>query len=212
MYNIQLIYPKDFTSTQTYQNSNYAFPHTNGLSLNYEELINWFISDYYVLNDYITYGNGYSNINYIKNQLSKNDNFTILGATFMRLKTFEEFLYNNMFITAIDWKNTHKHSKFQKEIDMYITDYYNNELKIIINTTLNYIQIMIINIINFYIKNNNFPVWLNNDITNNLIELLQKYLNLTTINIPVGNVIYLIKSIPLLILIYNILNSNYIIN
>lgn len=212
---MSLSYPFDFHSTMTYQNTNYTFPHDTGLSTSKDVLTEWFFDLKYIIPSYMKYGNTNfkGNINDIINILKNDNYFALLGATFMRLKSLEEQL-DNMFDKLIAWKKTQikPHAKYQKEIDMYINDETYNKVLLELHVIINYIQIMIINIIDYTVKNNKVPAFLHTKKTDALMDMLENYVTITTINIIAGNVIYLIKTIPLLTTIYDYLIKNYTIN
>lgn len=211
---MSLLYPPDFHSTITYQNANYAFPHDTGLSISYTALKEWFFNLKYVIPPYIKYGNPdfKGNINDIIKVLSNDNYFSLLGATFMRLKSLEEQL-DNMFNKLIEWKKTQikPHAKYQKEIDNYININTYNELLLKVHVIINYIQIMIINVIDYTVIHGKTPSFLHTKKTDKLMSMLEAYINITTINITAGNVIYLIKTIALLNKIYDYLVKHYTI-
>jgi hypothetical protein len=209
---MNLIYPKDFHSTQTYQNANFSFPHDTGLSLSYDSLKKYFYNTKYLIPAYITYGNNNFKGNYgdIIKILQEDDNFAVLGTTFMRLKSLEEQL-DNMFMLALEWKKKQikPHTKFQSLIDKYITTDYYNQMLLTIGVVINYIQIMIINIIDYTVINHKTPSFLHGKRTQKLIDFLRTFVNITTINVTAGIVVYLIKIIPLIIIIYDYIAKNY---
>lgn len=196
--------PKDFTSTLTYQNSNYSFPHESILSLPADKLTSLFFSDDYILPDYISYMTNNNKQNII-NQLKLNSDFTILGISFMKFKGLEE-KWEELVKTALDWKSTHNHAKFQKQIDEYITnDLYETIYIIQYITTM--IQLMIINIISNIIDYNEFPDWMNLPEFKNLIHLLIKIVNTKMISIPVSITLYLTQLLPLINQLNTLLNQ-----
>lgn len=209
---MNLLYPKDFHSTQTYQNANFTFPHDTGLSMSFAALKKHFYDIKYIIPAYITYGNPTfnGNMNDIIKILKDDDNFSILGTTFMRLKSLEEQL-DTMFNNALEWKKkqTKPHTKYQQDIDKYITKDYYDHTVLAVNVIINYIQIMIINIIDYTATRNKTPPFLHNKKTETLIDMLKTFVNITTINVTAGITVYLIKVIPLLLNIYDYLLKNY---
>ncbi len=79
----------DFTSTLTFQNSNYTFPHDAILNVNASYLKTWLFREDYILPDYIRYLKGPLSLIHI---LKTDPNFIIVGVAFMRLKGLEEYL------------------------------------------------------------------------------------------------------------------------
>lgn len=209
---MNLIYPKDFHSTQTYQNANFSFPHDTGLSLSYDALKRHFYNTKYIIPAYIIYGNKtfHGNVGDTIKILQEDDNFSILGTTFMRLKSLEEQL-DNLFMVALEWKKkqTKPHTKFQSLIDKYINKEYYDQMLLTIHVVINYIQIMIINIIDYTTNNNKTPLFLHKKKTQKFIDLLKTFVDITTINVTAGIVVYLIKIIPLVIIIYDYISKNY---
>ena len=134
-----LTYPQNFTSPLTYQNSNYTFPHQSILSLNVKDLIPMFYSDQYILPDYISYVTNDNIIDILKS----NNDFTILGVSFMKFKGLAE-QWDHLIKTSINWKSSHTHKKFQCMIDLIEND---EEMIYKIDKITNIIQIIIINII-----------------------------------------------------------------
>lgn len=191
--------PTDFTSTITYQNSNYSFPHESVLSLNTDKLTSLFFSDDYILPDYISYHDQNINKQTIINKLKSNSDFNILGVSFMKFKGLEE-KWEELVKTAIEWKSSHTHAKFQNQIDQYINDDLYQYIYIIQYITT-MIQLMIINIINNVIDDK-FP-----DISEfkNIINILSKIINIKMISIPVSITLYLTQLLPLI----NQLNKSF---
>lgn len=177
-----LIYPKNFTSTQTYQNSNYTFPHNDALSVTTEQLKNHFYNPDYILPDYIKYSGRDISIDMLKSPV-----FTTLGISFIKLKNLEEKL-DSLFDTAFEWKKTHVNPKFQHAIDHYITLHYYNEMVLMVSNLTTVVQLMIIN----YIDGDLY-------IDDHIIALLNQFNAIRMTELPVGITIYLTRIIPILI-------------
>lgn len=208
---MNLSYPVDFHSTLTYQNANFTFPHDTGLSMSYNLLKDWFFHEKYIVPSYIKYGNPKAvNVQEIIDILKNDKHVAILGTSFMRLKSLEEQL-DTIYDKLIEWKGKQikPHSKFQQEIDKYINLTTYNQLLPKINIVINYVQIIIINVINYVGIHGKIPTYLHNNKTITLINLLNDFVNITTINIIAGNVIYLIRTIPILNKIYDYLIKHY---
>ena len=214
MERISLNVPKDFTSSMTYQNIHYTFPHNEGLALSYTDLKNWFFKDNYIIPDYIQYSNPDfdGDIYNVINLLKSNENFSVLGVSYMRLKTLEEKIIDyDIFDIALDWKmnKSHRNPNIQQKINTYITEENKNNMVVVINNVLNYVQVMIIDIIYYCSKYSEFPDWLYYDITSVLIDKLNQFVVLKMMEIAVSITIYLSNIIPLLNDVENILINNY---
>lgn len=186
---MRLTYPQNFTSPLTYQNSNYTFPHQSILSLNVKDLIPMFYSDQYILPDYISYVTNDNIIDILKS----NNDFTILGVSFMKFKGLAE-QWENLIKTSLDWKSSHTHKKFQSMIDLIEND---EEMIYKIDKMTNIIQIMIVNIID-EVSKGGFPDWMNTDLFHRIIALLEKIIHLPILSIAVSETIYVATIIPLL--------------
>lgn len=210
--NITLLYPNNFHSTQTYQNSNFTFPHSDGLQLRCKNLYSWFFGINYIIPKYIKYSNMNftGDIKEILTILENNDIIKILGCTFMRFKSLEEQL-ERIFDSAQNWKINNISAKYQNQIDLYITKENYYDLLIKIPVIINYIQIMIINIIQYTSIYYTIPIWVDQNIMLNLSILLKKAVDITTIDIDIGNVVYLIRIIPLIYDIYDYILEHFTI-
>jgi hypothetical protein len=199
---LHLNVPNDFTSTLTYQNNNYSFPHESILSLPVSKLTILLFDSSYILPDYIAY-HGKNNVN-IMNKLKLNKDFVILGVSFMKFKGLEE-KWDNLLDISLEWKMSHTHNKFQDLINLYIHE--NKEYEIKINYITTILQLMIINILNYLIDYDEFPSWMDSDEFNDIINILNQIINLNMITIPVSTTIYMARIIPLINELYTILND-----
>ena len=184
-----LKYPKDFTSTLTYQNSNFTFPHASALSLKPDILINHFCDPDYILPSYIQYGQCRDVMSYLNDE-----RFNTLGVGFIKLKSLEE-QFDYLFKQALEWKSHHTHGKYNTEMNTYITPHYYNLILVIVSELTTLIQLMIINVIDEVDQHDKLPSWLNHP----LIQTLHEFNQLLMIDIPVSITVYLAKIIPLLI-------------
>jgi hypothetical protein len=200
-----LNYPDNFTSPQIYQNSNYVFPHNEILSLKYNYLKSIFLSDQYIIPDYIKF---YKNVEVkpIHDILKLNEYFSILGVGFMKLKGLDE-KFDQLVADSLLWSANHTHSKYQNLINLYINENLNKYIYDI-NYITNIIQIMIINIVNHVIDYDEFPLWMNTEEFNKIINILTDIIKLTMIEIPVSETIYMVHIIPLIIELYQYIKNN----
>jgi hypothetical protein len=196
--------PDDFTSTLTYQNSNYSFPHESILSLPVSKLTILLFDSSYILPDYIAYHVGNNNKNDIMNRLKLNKDFVILGVSFMKFKGLEE-KWDNLMGVSLEWKMSHTHNKFQELINLYINE--NPEYEIKINYITTILQLIMINIINYLIDYDDFPDWMNLYEFNDIINMFNQFINLNMITIPVSTTIYVARTIPLINELYTVLND-----
>ena len=192
---MHLYYPENFTSTQTYQNSNFTFPHDTALSSSVETLKSHFFNPDYIVPAYIEYVNQDLAI---FNQLKNDPIFTILGVSFIKLKSLEEKL-DYLFTEALKWKKTHVHGKYQKEINEYITEAYYGQMIIDVSNVTTIVQLMIINYID------NFDLFIDDD----FLLILKEFNEIKMIELPVAITIYLARVIPMII---KLANMNYIID
>lgn len=178
-----LVYPKNFTSTQTYQNANYTFPHNDALSAPLEQLKRHFYNPQYILPDYLLY-TGRQDLS-IENLQS--EEFTIMGISFIKLKNLEEKL-DEFFNQALAWKMNHTNLKYQKLIDQYITVDYYHDLIVMVNNITTIVQLMIINDITY----DDFQP------DPRVIALLNQFNQLRMTELPVSITIYLAQVIPII--------------
>jgi len=202
--------PNDFTSTLTYQNSNYSFPHESILSLDIKSLTLLFLSKDYILPDYINYYNTNINNTNIINRLKNNQDFIILGVSFMKFKGIEE-KWDELINISLNWKQSHTHAKMQDKINLYINDNLIDNIYKIQYIT-NILQLMIINIINHIIDENEFPEWMLLGEFKEIVKILNKLLTIKTISIPVSITLYVTQIVPLINELYDLFNENVIIN
>ncbi len=200
---MHLYYPENFTSTQTYQNSNFTFPHDTALSSSVENLKLHFFNPNYIVPAYIEYAVENGSLTpgqdlSIFNQLKNDPIFSILGVSFIKLKSLEEKL-EKLFDEALKWKKTHVHGKYQKEINQYITEAYYGQMMIDVGNMTTVVQLMIIN----YIVN---PEMFIND---EFLLTLKAFNEIKMIELPVAITIYLARVIPMII---KLANMDYIID
>lgn len=197
-----LNYPDNFTSSQTWQNDNYSFPHNNVLSLKYNELKLLLLSDEYIIPDYISYLS-HDNPYQIINKLKLNEDFIILGVSFMKFKGLNE-KWETLMQDSLEWKATHTHHKFQNLINNISN---NMDYIYMINYITNILQIMIINIL-YHAIYYDFPSWMILPEFKFIINILKKIINLHMMEIPVSETIYIANIIPLLNELYDYMNDN----
>jgi len=205
---IRLTIPHDFHSTLTYQNSNYTYPHTGILTLNFRDVKNWFYDLNFFIPDYIHYYKEDVDVNEVMTILENNNNFTILGVSFMKFKGLEEG-WENLVNESIQWSNNHTIPKVQPMIDIFINDDL-LDYGIEISYMTNMIQIMIINIINYVVDHLDFPLWMNDNKFKELIYNLNQIVNLKMINIPVSETIFLAQAMPSIKAIEQIMNQSIV--
>ena len=116
----------------------------------------------------------------------------------MKFKSLEEQV-EALFARAMLWKHDHVNTRFQQQIDDYITKTYQNQLVPLVSYITTMLQLIIINVI----------VDTNYIITHDLLTLLNTFNAITMMNIDVSITIYLARVIPLLIDINNILVTTY---
>ncbi len=189
-----LYYPTTFTSTQTYQNANFKFPHDTALSSTYDQLKTHFYSPDYILPAYLSYGH-YDIV------LEETELLSLLGVSFIKLKSLEEKL-DFLFEEAFEWKKTHMHGKYQNEINQYITEEYANQMMIDVSNITTVVQLMIITYIDLKAKGENLLL------DPEVILLLKEFIAIKMIILPVSIVIYLVRVIPIIL---KLANQNYII-
>lgn len=197
-----LTLPNNFTSTETWQNSNYYFPHVNVLSLKYHELKNLFLSDQYIIPDYISFLT--KNKNNIYENLKLNEDFITLGVSFMKFKGLNE-KWEQLMKDSLEWKSEHTHSKYNDIINLYINDKMIDYIYII-NYITNILQIMIINIIDELIHDKKYII--DSDKLQHIVGILKNIINLPMLELPVSETIYMARLIPLLDELYNYLSKN----
>lgn len=205
---IVLNYPDNFTSSQFYQNTNYyIFPHGEILSLKYDHLKQIFLSNKYIIPDYIKF---YKNVEVKPTYdiLKLNNKFSILGVGFMKFKGINE-KYDQLVNDSLLWSSTHIHGKYQNLINLYINENLNDYIYDI-NYINNIIQIMIINIINYVIDYEEFPSWMDSDEFNTIINILGDIITLPMIEIPVSETIYMTQIIPLIIELNQYIKNNIV--
>ena len=185
-----LYYPHDFTSTQTFQNSIFTFPHDAALSLSVKDAEKHFYRENYILPAYIKYlGHDYDY------NVLKTPEMAILGVAFMKLKSLEEKL-DFLFTEAFKYKQTHL-NKYQEQIDQYITMAYYEDMLVMVGRLTTIVQLMIINYIDAVGHHHDFVI------DDDVLTLLDKFNHIQMIEIPVSITLYLTRVIPILVELYD---------
>ena len=214
---IELIYPDNFTSPLTFQNSNFSFPHTGILALKPNDLVPKFYSIAYILPSYIEYINNANTTN-TNNNTNINNNiniisilkshidFTTLGISFMKLKGLEEQLVDqHLFERAEDWLLNPTRT-IKPDMVRYINDNYKSLFLPAVSYTLTLVQLLIINVISQTMIDIDYPQFL---IDNTLITMLNKFNQLTMMDLDISIINYLSRIIPLILNIQDELLLRY---
>lgn len=183
-----LEYPVDFNTL--YQNPYFDFPHDKILNLSYNDLVNLFVNENYIIPYYIKLSNSKisnDSINDILEILKSNEDFVLLGALFMYLKGLLENMDSNTNISGIniiedaDKNITYKSKDLQNYVDNF-NDYfkYNTiyDFILMLNVIIDVTQNIIINVINYITQNNLLlPEWFNDKIIKDFIDYIPKIFN-----------------------------------
>lgn len=180
-------HPKDFFSTNTYQNQKYKFPHRKTFWTSYDELKLLFFSEDYFLGNYASYRKPDCDSvcqNDTIQKLQQIEIFSYLGVGYMRLKGLLEEIDAGLFdklrkiITNEKIINKLYNNKMYNMDFLYddiLNNDYLNQLKLDIEIITNIIQICIINIVDYVVKNKKEPDIFNNSFFKKIKYDLKKF-------------------------------------
>jgi hypothetical protein len=177
-----LEYPDNFSTL--YQSANFDFPHDTILNLSYNELVDLFVSENYVIPYYIKlYNPKINDINEILLILKNNEKFCSLGALFMYLKGLLENTDADTNVSGIniiedaDKNIVYKSKDLQNFVNTFAMYFSYNTIYdfiIMVNLIIDIAQNIIINVVNYVAQNYNFPNWFNDKIITDFMDNIPK--------------------------------------